>query len=141
MPANLLVRSSFPFPLPALLLHRNGRLRNLRNFNIFYEMRQTLSISVFVNFGLSFQPSDNLYTMLACVCLLQIITETYLSKKVNIGGESTGKSPSEGRCERATINAEFASIALLWGCNCQEPSRGPIAFVGFLWKSGIVKKY
>jgi len=84
MPANLLVRSSFPFPLPALLLHCNGRLRNLRNFNIFYEMRQTLSISVFVNFGLSFQPSDNLYTTLARLCLLQIITQSYLSKKVNV---------------------------------------------------------
>ena len=42
-------------------------------------MRQILLISVFVNFGLSFQPSDNLYTMLARVCLLQIITGTYPS--------------------------------------------------------------
>jgi hypothetical protein len=94
MPANLLLPSISPFPLPALLLHRNGRLRNLRIFYIFYEMRQTLSISVFVNFGLSFQPSDNLYTMLARLCLLQIITETYLSKKVNIGGANAGKTPS-----------------------------------------------
>jgi len=77
-------------------------------------MRQTLSIRVFVNFGLSFQPSDNLYTTLACVCLLQIITETYLSKKVNIWGASADKSPSEGRCEMRTKNAEFASIALPW---------------------------
>lgn len=90
MPANLLVRSSSPFPLPVLLLHRNGRLRNLRIFYIFYEMRQTLSISVFVNFGLSFQPSDNLYTTLARLCLLQIITENYLSMKVNLWWESAG---------------------------------------------------
>ncbi|MEG4917573.1 hypothetical protein QUB12_31385 [Microcoleus sp. B7-D4] len=53
--------------------------------------------------------------MLACVCLLQIITETYLSKKVNIWGAIAGKSPSEGRCARASVNEEFASIALLWG--------------------------
>jgi hypothetical protein len=114
MSANLLVPSISPFPLPALFLHCNGGLRNLRKFYTFYEMRQTLSIRVFVNFGLSFQPSDNLYTMLARVCLLQIITETYLSKKVNIWRASAGKSPSSGRCEMATINAEFASIALPW---------------------------
>ncbi|MEG4485003.1 hypothetical protein [Microcoleus sp. D2_18a_B4] len=78
--------------------------------------------------------------MLACVCLLQIITETYLSKKVNIWGASAGKSPSEGRCAKVRINEEFASIALPWGWNPPEPSRGPIAFVSFLWKSGIVKK-
>lgn len=141
MPANLLVPSISPFPLPALLLHCNGGLRNLRKFYTFYEMRQTLSIRVFVNFGLSFQPSDNLYTMLACVCLLQIITETYLSKKVNIWGASAGKSPSKGRCEMRTQNAEFAWIALQWRYNRPEPSRGPIAVVGFLWKSRIVKKY
>ncbi|MEG4530329.1 hypothetical protein [Microcoleus sp. D2_18a_D3] len=79
--------------------------------------------------------------MLACVCLLQIITETYLSKKVNIWGASTGKSHSDGRCARVLLNEEFASIALLWGWNPPEPSRDPIAFVGFLWKIGIVKKY
>ena len=114
MPANLLVPSISPFPLPALLLQCNGGLRNLRKLYTFYEMRQTLSISVFVNFGLSFQPSDNLYTMLVRLCLLQIITETYLSKNVNIGGASAGKSPSSGRCGVAPINAEFASIALPW---------------------------
>ncbi|WP_445173514.1 hypothetical protein [Microcoleus sp.] len=27
-----------------------------------------------------------------------------------------------------------------WRWNRPEPSRGPIAFVAFLWKSGIVKK-
>jgi len=53
-----------------------------------------LSISVFVNFDLSFQPSDNLYTMLVRLCLLQIITKTYLSKKVNTWGGIAGKSPS-----------------------------------------------
>ncbi|MEG5066401.1 hypothetical protein QUB33_22570 [Microcoleus sp. B3-A4] len=78
--------------------------------------------------------------MLACVCLLQIITETYLSKKVNIWGASAGKSTPEDRCARVPLNEEFASIALLWRYNCPEPSRGPIAFVGFLWKTEIVKK-
>lgn len=140
MPANLLVPSISPFPLPALLLHCNGGLRNLRKLYTFYEMRQTLSISVFVNFGLSFQPSDNLYTMLVRLCLLQIITETYLSKNVNTRGASAGKCPSCGRCGVAPVNAEFASLALQWRWNRPEPSRGPIAFVGFLWKSGIVKK-
>ncbi len=111
MPAHLLVRSISPFPLPVLLLHCNGRLRNLRIFYIFYEMRQTLSISVFVNFDLSFQPSDNLYTMLVPHCLLQFITKTYLSQKVNIRGASAGKSPSYGRCGVATRKAEFASLA------------------------------
>jgi len=67
-------------------------------------MRQTLSISVFVNFGLSFQPSDNLYTMLVRLCLLQIITETYLSKNVNLWGASARKSPSYGRCGVVTKN-------------------------------------
>lgn len=57
MPAHVLLRSISPFPLPALLLHCNGLLRNLRKFYTFYEMRQTLLISVFVNFSLSFQPS------------------------------------------------------------------------------------
>ena len=61
-------------------------------------MRQTLSISVFVNFSLSFQPSDNLYTMLARVCLLQIITGADPSQKVNRGGLSAGKCPPCGRC-------------------------------------------
>ena len=111
MPAHLLVRSISPFPLPVLLLHCNGRLRNLRIFYIFYEMRQTLSISVFVNFDLSFQPSDNLYTTLVRLCLLQIITKTYLSKKVNRWGGIAGKSPSYGRCGVATGSEEFASIA------------------------------
>jgi hypothetical protein len=74
-------------------------------------MRQTLSISVFVNFDLSFQPSDNLYTTLVRLCLLQIITKTYLYKKVNTWGGIAGKSPSWGRCEVATGRAEFASIA------------------------------
>ena len=111
MPAHLLVRSISPFPLPALLLHCNGRLRNLRIFYIFYEMRQTLSISVFVNFDLSFQPSDNLYTMLVRLFLLQIITKTYLSKKVNRWGGMAGKSPPYGRCGVVTEKAEFAFIA------------------------------
>jgi len=111
MPAHLLVRSISPFPLPVLLLHCNGRLRNLRIFYIFYEMRQTLSISVFVNFDLSFQPSDNLYTMLVPHCLLQFITKTYLSKKVNMWGGIPAKSPSYGRCGVATKKEEFASIA------------------------------
>ena len=120
MPAHLLVRSISPFPLPALLLHCNGRLRNLRIFYIFYEMRQTLSISVFVNFDLSFQPSDNLYTMLVRLCLLQIITKTYLSKKVNIWGVSAGKSPPYGRCGIEIKNAEFAFIAT---AGAMEPPR------------------
>ena len=94
MPANLLVRSISPFPLPVLLLHCNGRLTNLRKFYTFYEMRQTLLISLFVNFSLSFQPSDNLYTMLARLCLLQFITKTYPSKKVNMRERFAGKSPS-----------------------------------------------
>jgi hypothetical protein len=111
MPAHLLVRSISPFPLPALLLHCNGRLRNLRIFYIFYEMRQTLSISVFVNFDLSFQPSDNLYTMLVRLCLLQFITKTYLSKNVNRRGASAGQSPSYGRCGVAQKKEEFASLA------------------------------
>ena len=111
MPAHLLVRSISPFPLPALLLHCNGRLRNLRIFYIFYEMRQTLSISVFVNFDLSFQPSDNLYTMLVRLCLLQFITKTYLYKKVNMWRGIAGKSLSYGRCGVATGSEEFASIA------------------------------
>ena len=57
MPATRLTGSISPFPLPVPLLHCNGRLRNLRKFYIFYEMRQTLLISVFVNFSLPFQPS------------------------------------------------------------------------------------
>ena len=40
-----------------------------------------------------FNPHDNLYTMLVRHCLLQFITKTYLSKKVNIGGGIAGKSP------------------------------------------------
>ncbi len=56
-PATGLTGSISPFPLPVPLLHCNGRLRNLRIFYIFYEMRQTLLISVFVNFSLPFQPS------------------------------------------------------------------------------------
>jgi hypothetical protein len=74
-------------------------------------MRQTLSISVFVNFDLSFQPSDNLYTMLVPHCLLQFITKTYLSKNVNMWGGIAGKSPSYGRCGVATQKEEFASLA------------------------------
>jgi hypothetical protein len=74
-------------------------------------MRQTLSISVFVNFDLSFQPSDNLYTMLVRLFLLQIITKTYLSKKVNRWGGMAGKSPPYGRCGVVTEKAEFAFIA------------------------------
>jgi hypothetical protein len=57
MPAIRLTGSISPFPLPVPLLHCNGRLRNLRIFYIFYEMRQTLLNSVFVNFCLPFQPS------------------------------------------------------------------------------------
>lgn len=57
MPATRLTGSISPFPLPVPLLHCNGRLRNLRKFYIFYEMRQTLLNSVFVNFSLPFQPS------------------------------------------------------------------------------------
>ena len=120
MPAHLLVRSISPFPLPVLLLHCNGRLRNLRIFYIFYEMRQTLSIIVFVNFDLSFQPSDNLYTMLARLCLLQFITKTYLSKKVNMWEGFAGKSPSYGRCGVVKRKAEFASIAT---AGAMEPPR------------------
>jgi hypothetical protein len=74
-------------------------------------MRQTLSISVFVNFDLSFQPSDNLYTMLVRLCLLQFITKTYLSKKVNMWGGIASKSPSYGRCGVATKKEEFAFVA------------------------------
>ena len=83
-------------------------------------MRQTLSISVFVNFDLSFQPSDNLYTMLVRLCLLQFITKAYLSKKVNIWGGIAGKSPSYGRCGVATEKPEFASIAT---AGAMEPPR------------------
>ncbi|PSB05965.1 hypothetical protein C7B69_24710, partial [filamentous cyanobacterium Phorm 46] len=61
-------------------------------------MRQTLLISIFVNLSVSFQPSDNLYTMLSRVCLLQIITGAYPSEKVNRGGANAGNSPSCGRC-------------------------------------------
>jgi hypothetical protein len=67
-------------------------------------MRQTLLISVFVNFRLSFQPSDNLYTMLVPLCLLQIITETYLSQKVNLCKASAAKSPPLDRCQIAAVN-------------------------------------
>ena len=115
MPAHLLVRSISPFPLPALLLDFNGGLRNLRKFYTFYEMRQTLSIRVFVNFGLSFQPSDNLYTMLVRLCLLQIITKTYLFKKVNRWGGITGKSPSYGRCGVATKKGRVCFARHCWG--------------------------
>lgn len=44
-------------------------------------MRQTLLNSVFVNFSLPLQPSPTLYTMLASVFLLQIITEIYLVRE------------------------------------------------------------
>jgi hypothetical protein len=125
MPAHLLVRSISPFPLPALLLHCNGRLRNLRIFYIFYEMRQTLSISVFVNFDLSFQPSDNLYTTLVRLCLLQIITKTYLSKKVNTWGGIAGKSPSYGRCGVATGKGRVC-----FHCPCSGDGTAPNLPVG-----------
>ena len=48
-------------------------------------MRQTLLISIFVNLSVSFQPSDNLYTTLSRICLLQIITGAYPSDQVNRG--------------------------------------------------------
>jgi hypothetical protein len=67
-----------------------------------------------------FNPHDNLYTMLARLCLLQFITKTYLSKKVNIWGGIAGESPSYGRCGFATKKAEFASIA---PAVAMEPSR------------------
>jgi hypothetical protein len=49
--------------------------------------------------------------MLVGLCLLQFITKTYLSKKVNIWGEIAGKTPPYGRCGVARGRAEFASIA------------------------------
>jgi hypothetical protein len=49
--------------------------------------------------------------MLVRLCLLQIITKTYLSKNVNSWGGIAGKSPSYGRCGVATVRAEFAFIA------------------------------
>ena len=104
-----------PFPLPVLLLHCNGRLRNLRNFYIFYEMRMRCDKpcqSVFLlTLTCRFNPHDNLYTMLVRHCLLQFITKTYLSKKVNMWWGIAGKSPSYGRCGVTTVDAEFASLA------------------------------
>jgi len=67
-----------------------------------------------------FNPHDNLYTMLARLCLLQIITKTYLSKNVNIWRGIAGKSPSYGRCEVATGKEQFASITT---AGAMEPPR------------------
>ena len=115
MPAYLLVRSISPFPLPVLLLHCNGRLRNLRIFYIFYEMRMRCDKpcqSVFLlTLTCRFNPHDNLYTMLVRHCLLQFITKAYLSQNVNTRGASAGKSPSGDRCGFAAVNAQFASLA------------------------------
>ncbi|MCW6053782.1 hypothetical protein K4039_27960 [Lyngbya sp. CCAP 1446/10] len=71
-------------------------------------------ISVFVNFRLSFQPSDNLYTMLARVCLLQIITGAYLSEKVNGGQAIAGQSTPYDRCGVVARNPEFGLIPLVF---------------------------
>jgi hypothetical protein len=103
-------------------------------------MRQTLSVSVFVNFDLSFQPSDNLYTMLVRLCLLQFITKTYLSKNVNVWGELRANLLPTVDAGLQQERQSLLPLPLQWRWNRPEPSRGPIVFVGFLCPSGIVKK-
>ncbi len=87
-----------------------------------------------------FNPHDHLYTMLVRHFLLQLITQTYLSKKVNIWGGIQAHFLPTVDAELQHKKQSLLSLPQQWRWNHPEPSREPIAFVGFLFPSGIVKK-
>ncbi len=87
-----------------------------------------------------FNPHDNLYTMLVRHFLLQFITKTYLSKNVNIWGGLRANLLPRVDVELQRKKQSLLSLPQQWRWNRPEPSRGSIAFVGFLCPSGIVKK-
>jgi len=99
-------------------------------------MRQTLSISVFVNFRLSFQPSCTTYTMLASLCLLQIITAVSPYQQTIGSRLGATKSPPCGRCGYTSLITSFDRTPYFLGPQLPlKPS--PIPWFSERW--GIVK--